>query len=239
MHRRSLLLAALVALVTTPACGPDSDSDRSGETGTRQPQENRTSGTEASEASRSTADVTGAPVFQRDVETIRRDVAALEKRERPTDADKLADYEREVRRMVAYIDITLQALRVSIQAESRGIVQKSYVLLMGTHQRLHKDVDRIWREIVEIRDVLAADKRGTAAIPPGFTKDELNDRKGDLEEQLLKKREALAELAVEVDKKIKLLEKAKVPEQATTTLTKERDVLIALRERAAKLLPKG
>jgi len=178
----------------------------------------------------------GSKVFQRDAESIANDLKRLEAQGRPEEADARAKFEQEVRLRLRHIDNTLQALAVSIAAESRQIVQQAAALLRGKQGDVIKRIDDLHREMTEIQGVLEAHAKGAGELPPGFTADELKDSLKDLEKKMVKLREEEAEVVAQLEEKIKLIESGTIPEQGSTVLTQERDVLQALRARAEKLL---
>ena len=222
----SFLLPALLLI----ACGQDSDPtpEKEGQSG----------GTSSSaEPKTGNAPVTGSPVFRKDTEAIARDIGLLEKAGRPSEDDKLAAFKRDVRMKINHIDVTLAALEVSIAAEAKQIVETKHGTLLTQRRDLDKQIDGKWREITEIRELLSAADKGTDSIPAGFTEDELKDMRSALEEQVRALREKRDELNVELQKFVDMLNGgATFPSQGDTTLTKEREILLALKKRAEKLL---
>jgi hypothetical protein len=176
-------------------------------------------------------------MFRKDTESIARDLDALARQGRPTDAEKLATFEGEVRMRLRHIDVTLQALAVSIAAESKQIVEASHTALLQKRRVIDKEIDGRWRDITEIRDLLQSAAKGTDSIPAGFTEDELKDRRSDLEAEVRALTEKRNELNTELQRLIDILKSDEpAPDQGATTLTEERDVLKALKARAEKLL---
>lgn len=222
---------SLTLLLVAVACS-DAPEDQQAEGGTR-------ASTRKGDPAPAVAAPTGSKVFQRDAESIANDLKRLEAQGRPADADALARFEKEVRLRLQHIDLTLKALGVSIQAESRQIVQQAYALLRARQSDVIKRIDSLFRETSEVRDALEAHRKGQGELPPGFTADELQDRLKDLEKQMAKLREEESEVIGQLDEKVKLLEGDAIPEQGTTVLTQERAVFEALRERAEKLLQKS
>jgi len=227
MIRAALLLVSAFCLA---ACGPDSTPTDEGKTKSSQSQPETAPKV-------GNAPVTGSPMFRKDTDAIARDVEELTKRARPTDADKLAAFEGEVRMKIRHIDITLEALAVSITAESKSIAEASHASMLKKRQEIDKEIDGKWREITEIRDLLKTAAKGSDAIPPGFTEDELKDRLADMEGQVRTLRGKRTELNTDLQKVIDQLASGQpLPESGTTTLTQERDLLLELKARAEKLL---
>ena len=224
-----LLLAAFLF----SAC----DSGSSGDAGTGADSESGKSGRNPSRGKAKTgaAATTGTPVFQRETEAIARDLKELETRKRPTDAAALAAFQREVRMKIEHIDVTLLALEVSIKAEAKQIVEKSHGALLLRRAAMNKEIDGLWREISEIREVLEAAKKGTDEIPPGLTKDELKDNLGDLEARMRAERTKRTQINTELETRANQLNSKQYPDQGATTLTQEREILRQIKARAEKL----
>lgn len=180
--------------------------------------------------------VMGTAVFQREAESIRADVSRIEKQEQPTDAVAVAAQQREIKMVTRNLDHLLTAIAVSIRAESRQILMSRFKHLKTTQSKMLSHLDDLGREVSNIREMLSDAAKGTSEIPPQFTENELKDRAADIAEAMLKVRTEEKELADRLDALQAELRKAVVPEQGETTLTKERDVLQALRKRSEKLL---
>ena len=135
--------------------------------------------------------------------------------------------------------MTSRALDVSIKSEAIEILKESYRLELVRSDKINKEIDLLWRDVVEIRKVLDAKAKGTGRIPPGFTEDELKDNMGDLESQIHRLKERQAEVVGRLDAKYQYRKKNTAPDQGVTALTQERKVFLTLRARAEKLLQKS
>jgi len=231
MHRAIALPCLLAALLT--ACAPDPvltpiETNES---------EDRAA---AEVAPRIQSPVLGPKMFARDAEAIDRDLSELEKQGRPQgDAAALAKFESEVRMKLLHIKATMQALDVSITSEASEILKESYRLELVRLDKINKEIDLLWRDVVEIRKILDAKTKGTGRIPPGFTEDELKDNMGDLESKIHKLKEQQAEVVGRLEAKYQHRIKHTAPDQGVTALTQERKVFVSLRARAQKLLQKS
>jgi len=231
MHRAIALLCLLAALLT--ACAPDPL--------TTPIETNESADRAAAEAAPKVhSPVLGPKMFARDAEAIDRDLSELEKQGRPQgDAAALAKFEGDVRMRLRHIKATMQALDVSIKAEASEILKESYRLELIRLDKINKEIDLLWRDVVEIRKILDAKTKGTGRIPPGFTEDELKDNMGDLESQIHKLKEQQAEVVGRLEAKYQYRIKNTAPDQGVTALTQERKVFVSLRARAQKLLQKS
>ena len=234
MFRAAALLILLAALlVLLAACAPDPVKSPT------VTNEAETGAAEQAARKNVKSPILGPRMFARDAEAINRDLSELEKQGRPDDPVELARFESDVRMKLRHIDVTTQALDVSIKAEAIQILQESYKVLLGERDKITKAIDLNWRDVVEIRKVLDAKTKGTGRIPAGMTEDELKDNMGDLEAKIHKLKEQEASVIARLEEKYEYRKNKTAPDQGATALTQERKVFVSLRARAEKLLQKS
>jgi hypothetical protein len=179
---------------------------------------------------------TGTSAFQHEADSIRRDLERIEQEKRPEEPAAIELQQREIKMVLKNVEHHLTAIEVSIRAESRRIVMSRFKEFKTKQGKMLAHLDTLWREVSEIRELLRNAAKGTSEIPRDFTEDELKDRAADIEEKMQQVKKEEQDLVVRLDALQAQLREKIVPEQGETTLTKERDVLQALRTRGQKLL---
>ena len=227
------MLRAIPLLILLAACAPPDPVKTPTVTNETETESGKSSETHVA------SPIMGPRIYARDSEAIDADLTKLEEAGRPTDPAELARFEGEVGMKLRHIDVNLRALEVSIKAEAIQTLQESYKVLIRRKDRINKEIDTLWREILEIDGILEAKRKGTGRIPPGYTEDELKDNKGELESDIHKLKQQESEVLAQLERLYEHRKNQTAPDQGTTALTQERKVLQALRTRAEKLLQKS
>lgn len=169
--------------------------------------------------------MTGISQIQKDTEAIGRDIAKLEGK---PDAAALE-------MVLKRIEFTLKATEIAIKAEAREMVRSRHGQLMHEQGRLIQATNLAYAEVGDLEKTLEAHGKGQDAVPQGFTAEELRDRVADLRAQIAQADAKDQELRARMKELEDLLALEVVPPQGDSLFTRERDALIALRERAEAL----